>query len=76
MSIDSDFDPDVLFALLAGPQLPPHLAAAFRRAADEALARLPSCGEAAGYRDRRLAARILQPAQLRSRTVGCWARPA
>jgi hypothetical protein len=49
MSIDSDFDADALITLLAGP-LPPHLVAAFHRAAEDAIARA-SCGnEAAVYR--------------------------
>jgi hypothetical protein len=48
MSIDSDFDADALITLLAGP-LPPHLVAAFRRAAEEAIARASCWGEAAVY---------------------------
>jgi hypothetical protein len=48
-TIDADFDPEALISRLAGPLLP-GARAAFRQAAEEALARLPCCGEGAAYR--------------------------
>jgi hypothetical protein len=44
-----DADPDWLISRLAGP-LPPDVRAAFRRAAEEALVRVPCWGEGAVYR--------------------------
>jgi hypothetical protein len=48
MSTD-DLDPDTLISRLAGP-LSPRERAAFRRAAEDALARVPCMGEGAAYR--------------------------
>ena len=44
MSIPDDIDPDLLISRLAGP-LAPDARRAFRRAAEDALARLPYAGE-------------------------------
>jgi hypothetical protein len=49
MSIPDDVDPDLLISRLAGP-LEPADRAAFRHAAEEALARVPCLGEGAAYR--------------------------
>jgi hypothetical protein len=49
MSMPDDADPDALIARLAGPLLPADRAA-FRRAALDALARVPCWGEGAVYR--------------------------
>jgi len=49
MPIPDDVDPDALFARLAGPLLPADRAA-FRAAAEDALARVPCWGEGAIYR--------------------------
>src|SRR5215831_16926249 len=49
MSIPDDFDCDALISRLAGP-LEPRDRAAFRRAAEEALTRVPCWGEGAVYR--------------------------
>ena len=49
MSIDNDLDCEQLIARLAGPLLPADRAA-FRRAAEDALARVPCWGEGAVYR--------------------------
>jgi hypothetical protein len=48
MSLD-DADPDLLISRLAGP-LTPDARQAFRRAAEDALARVPCLGEGAAYR--------------------------
>ena len=49
MSIPDDVDPDLLISRLAGP-LTPDARQAFRRAAEDALARVPCQGEGAVYR--------------------------
>jgi hypothetical protein len=49
MPISDDADPDILISHLAGP-LEPAARDAFRRAAEEALARVPCWGEGAIYR--------------------------
>ena len=49
MSIPDDLDCDALISRLAGP-LEPRDRAAFRRAAEEALTRVPCWGEGAVYR--------------------------
>jgi hypothetical protein len=49
MSIPDDADPDALISRLAGPLLPADRAA-FRAAAEDALARVPCWGEGAIYR--------------------------
>src|SRR5215471_7629002 len=49
MSITNDLDSDALISRLAGP-LSPLARAAFRRAAEDALARVPCLGEGAVYR--------------------------
>src|SRR5215471_15639328 len=49
MSIDTDLDCEQLISRLAGPLSPPDRAA-FRRAAEDALARVPCWGEGAVYR--------------------------
>ena len=49
MSITDDLDPDVLISRLAGPLSPPDRIA-FRRAAEDALSRMPRWGEGAVYR--------------------------
>jgi hypothetical protein len=49
MSITNDLDPDALISRLAGPLSAPDRAA-FRRAAEDALARVPCGGEGAVYR--------------------------
>jgi len=49
MPIPDDVDPDALIARLAGPLLPADRAA-FRAAAEDALARVPCWGEGAIYR--------------------------
>jgi hypothetical protein len=49
MSIPDDIDPDLLISRLAGP-LAPDARRAFRRAAEDALARLPYVGEGVIYR--------------------------
>lgn len=49
MSIPDDADPDALISRLAGPLAPPDREA-FRRAAEDALARVPCWGEGAIYR--------------------------
>lgn len=49
MSITDDLDPDVLISRLAGP-LSPRDRVAFRRAAEDALSRVPCWGEGAVYR--------------------------
>jgi hypothetical protein len=49
MPIPDDADPDILISRLAGP-LAPADRVAFRRAAEEALARVPCWGEGAAYR--------------------------
>ena len=49
MSISDDVDSDLLISRLAGP-LTPDARQAFRRAAEDALARLPYVGEGAIYR--------------------------
>ena len=49
MSITDDLDSDALISRLAGPLSPPDRAA-FRRAAEDALTRVPCWGEGAVYR--------------------------
>lgn len=49
MPISDDVDPDALISRLAGPLSPPDREA-FRRAAEDALARVPCWGEGAVYR--------------------------
>jgi hypothetical protein len=49
MPIPDDLDADALIARLAGPLLPPDRDA-FRRAAEDALTRVPCWGEGAVYR--------------------------
>jgi hypothetical protein len=49
VSLSDDIDPDILISRLAGP-LAPADRDAFRRAAEEALARVPCWGEGAIYR--------------------------
>ena len=49
MSIDTDLDCEQLIARLAGPLSPPDRIA-FRRAAEDALTRVPCWGEGAVYR--------------------------
>src|SRR5215471_12508256 len=49
MSIDNDLDCEQLISRLAGPLSPPDRIA-FRRAAEDALARVPCWGEGAVYR--------------------------
>jgi hypothetical protein len=49
MSIDHDLDYDALISRLAGP-LAPSDRVAFRRAAEDAIARVPCWGEGAVYR--------------------------
>ena len=49
MSIPDDVDPDALISRLAGP-LSAADRAAFRRAAEDALSRIPCWGEGAVYR--------------------------
>jgi len=49
MSITNDLDSDALISRLAGP-LSPRDRAAFRRAAEDALARMPCLGEGSIYR--------------------------
>jgi hypothetical protein len=49
LPISDDVDPDILISRLAGP-LAPADREAFRRAAEEALARVPCWGEGAAYR--------------------------
>jgi hypothetical protein len=49
MPIPDDADPDILISHLAGP-LEPAAREAFRRAAEEALARVPCMGAGAAYR--------------------------
>jgi hypothetical protein len=49
MSIPDDTDPDALIARLSGPLLPADRAA-FRRAAEAALAQVPCLGEGIAYR--------------------------
>ena len=49
MSIPHDVDPDILLSRLAGP-LAPDVRQAFRRAAEDALTRVPCQGEGAIYR--------------------------
>jgi hypothetical protein len=49
MSIDHDLDCDALIGRLAGPLSPPDRIA-FRRAAEDAVSRLPCAGEGAVYR--------------------------
>jgi hypothetical protein len=49
MPIPDDADPDILISRLAGPLLPADRDA-FRRAAEEALARVPCLGEGSAYR--------------------------
>jgi len=49
MSIIEDLDPDALISRLAGPLSPPDRIA-FRRAAEDALTRVPCWGEGAIYR--------------------------
>jgi hypothetical protein len=49
MPIPDDVDPDALISRLAGPLSPPDRAA-FRRAAEDALTRVPCWGEGAIYR--------------------------
>jgi hypothetical protein len=49
MSTINDLDPDALISRLAGPLSPPDRAA-FRAAAEDALARVPCWGEGALYR--------------------------
>jgi hypothetical protein len=49
MPIPDDTDPEILISRLAGPLAPPDRAA-FRRAAEDALARVPCWGEGAAYR--------------------------
>jgi hypothetical protein len=49
MSIPDDVDPDALISRLAGP-LAPHDRIAFRRAAEDALSRVPCWGKGAIYR--------------------------
>jgi hypothetical protein len=49
MSIPDDADPELLIERLGGP-LPPSARAAFRRAALDALTRVPCLGEGAIYR--------------------------
>jgi hypothetical protein len=49
VSIPDDVDPDLLISRLAGP-LSPDARQAFRRAAEDALARVPCAGEGAAYR--------------------------
>lgn len=49
MPIPDDADPDILISRLAGP-LAPNMRQAFRRAAEDALARVPCHGEGIVYR--------------------------
>src|SRR5262249_59188165 len=49
MPISDDVDPEALISRLAGPLAPPDRIA-FRRAAEDALARVPCWGEGAVYR--------------------------
>jgi hypothetical protein len=49
MPIPDDADPEILISRLAGP-LEPSARAAFRRAAEDALARVPCAGEGIVYR--------------------------
>jgi hypothetical protein len=49
MPIPDDTDPEILISRLAGPLLPADRAA-FRQAAEDALARVPCLGEGAAYR--------------------------
>jgi hypothetical protein len=49
LPIPDDADPDILISRLAGP-LEPAARVAFRRAAEEALARVPCMGAGAAYR--------------------------
>jgi hypothetical protein len=49
LPIPDDADPDILISRLAGP-LEPGARAAFRRAAEDALARMPCQGEGIVYR--------------------------
>jgi hypothetical protein len=49
MPISDDADADALISRLAGPLAPP-AREAFRRAAEDALARIPCLGEGAAYR--------------------------
>jgi hypothetical protein len=49
LSSSDDVDPDTLISRLAGP-LSPDARQAFRRAAEDALARVPCWGEGAAYR--------------------------
>jgi hypothetical protein len=49
MPIPDDVDPEILINRLSGP-LAPHVRAAFRRAAQQALAQVPCAGEGAIYR--------------------------
>ena len=49
MLISDDADADALISRLAGPLAPP-AREAFRRAAEDALARIPCLGEGAAYR--------------------------
>jgi hypothetical protein len=49
LSSPHDIDPDYLISRLAGPLAPP-AREAFRRAAEDALARIPCAGEGAAYR--------------------------
>jgi hypothetical protein len=49
LPISDDVDPDHIISRLAGP-LEPADRVAFRRAAEEALARVPCMGEGAAYR--------------------------
>jgi hypothetical protein len=49
LAIPDDVDSDILIARLAGP-LAPDVREAFRRAAEDALARVPCLGEGSAYR--------------------------
>jgi hypothetical protein len=50
VSFSDDADPDILISRLAGPLATPADRAAFRRAAEAALACVPCWGEGAAYR--------------------------
>ena len=78
MPIPHDVDPETLISRLAGPLAPPDRAA-FRQAAEDALARVPCLGEGAAYR----AVAVLQRAYFNPPTddraawdIGQEARPS
>ena len=78
MPIPDDADPEILISRLAGPLAPPDRAA-FRQAAEDALARVPCWGAGAVYR----AVSVLQRAYFNPPTddraawdIGLYARPS